>query len=73
MKNLKIEDIETLERLPLDEMEQVVGGMDCPGRRGSVANLTRINLTDADLTGANLTDANLTNAILWIQHLLHKT
>ena len=26
--DLKIEDIETLERLSLDEMEQVVGGVD---------------------------------------------
>ena len=38
MKNLKIEDIATLEILSFDDMEQVVGGMDCPERRGSAQN-----------------------------------
>ena len=33
MSNLKIKDIETLELLSLEELNQVVGGMDCPGRR----------------------------------------
>ncbi len=31
MADLNIKDIETLERLSPDEMNQVVGGMDCPG------------------------------------------
>ena len=34
MSNLKIKDIETLERLSLDDMEQVVGGR-CPEDRRS--------------------------------------
>ena len=43
MSNLKIKDIETLERLSFDEMEQVVGGSVCPESVDVAAKINGLN------------------------------